>query len=142
MADNSSEANANFVEHGQSSKFKKANNKGKNTKIGPKGGISNKQKFIRKCFNCEKQGHKSTDCRFPKQNKPKGANVILDIMKDVFDIDLTVVISIVNLVGSNSKEWWIYTGVTHHVCSDKKMFSIFYKILIAAPYPTRPDWRI
>ena len=40
VAHNSSEAKANFVEHGQSSKFKKANNKGKNTKMGPKGGIS------------------------------------------------------------------------------------------------------
>ena len=36
------EAKANFVEHGQSSKFKKANNKGKDSKLGPKGGISKK----------------------------------------------------------------------------------------------------
>ena len=50
----SSEANANFMEHGQSSKFKKANNKGKNTKMRLKGGISKKQKFIGKCFNCGK----------------------------------------------------------------------------------------
>ena len=42
---NSSEAKANFVEHGQSSKFKKANNKGKKTKMRPKGGVSKKQKF-------------------------------------------------------------------------------------------------
>ena len=32
---NPSEAKANFVEHGQSSTFKKANNKGKDTKLGP-----------------------------------------------------------------------------------------------------------
>ena len=33
---NLNEAKANFVEHGQSSKFKKANNKGKGIKLGPK----------------------------------------------------------------------------------------------------------
>ena len=48
-----------------------------------------------------------------------------DISKDVSNIDLTIVISKVDLVGSNSKEWWIDTGVTRHVCSDKKMFSTF-----------------
>ena len=38
------------MEHGQSSNFKKANNKGKDTKLGPKGGISKKLKFEGKCF--------------------------------------------------------------------------------------------
>ena len=58
-------------------------------------------------------------------NKPKEANVVDGITKDVSDIDLTTVISKVNLVGSNPKEWWIDTGATRHVCSDKKMFSTF-----------------
>ena len=113
------------MEHGQNSKFKKTNNKGKNTKIGPKGGILKKQKFLGKCFNCGKQGKKSVDCRLPKQNKPKEANVIADISKNVSEIDLTVVISEVNLVGSNPKEWWINTGAACHVCLDKKMLSTF-----------------
>ena len=47
------------------------------------------------------------------------------IIKDVSNIDLIVVISKVNLVGSNSKKWWIETSVTCHMCSDKKMFSTF-----------------
>ena len=64
VAHNSSEAKDNFVEHGQSSKFKKANNKVKSTKMGPKEGISKKHKFQGKCFNGGKQGHKSTDCRY------------------------------------------------------------------------------
>ena len=42
------------------------------------------------------------------------------ITKDVSDIDVTIVIFEVNLVGSNPKEWWIDTDVTRHVCLDKK----------------------
>ena len=66
----SPEVKANFVEHGQSSK-KRQHNKGKGSKLGPKGGVSKKQKFQGKCFNCGKQGHKSSDCRLPKRNKPR-----------------------------------------------------------------------
>ena len=51
-----------------------------------------------------------------------------DISKDVSEIDLTAVISEVNLVGSNPKELWIDTGATLHVCSDKMMFSTFEPI--------------
>ena len=91
------------MEHGQSSKFKKANNKGKGGKLGPKGGISKKQKFQGKCFNYGKHGHKSLNCRLPKRNKPKEANVVDDITKDVSDIDLTTIISEVNLVGIQSQ---------------------------------------
>ena len=47
------------------------------------------------------------------------------ITKDVFDIDLTAIISEVNLAGSNPKELGIDTSVTRHVCFDKKMFSTF-----------------
>ena len=54
--------------------------------------------------------------------------MIDDISKDVSDIDLMSVIFEVNLVGSNPKEWWIDTGATRHVCSDKKMFSTFEPI--------------
>ena len=48
---NPNEAKANFVEYGQSSKLKKANNKGKDTKLGLRGGVSKKLKFQGKCFN-------------------------------------------------------------------------------------------
>ena len=126
-AHNLNEAKVNFVEHGQTSKFKKGNNKGKGTKWGPKREASKKKKFLEKCFNCGKQGHRSSHCRLPKRNKPKEGNVIDNISKDVSNIDLTTVISEVNLVGSNPKEWWIDTGATRHVCSDK-MFSTFEPI--------------
>ena len=51
--------------------------------------------------------------------------MIANITKDVSDIDFIAVISKVNLVGSNPKEWWINIGATCHVCLDKKMFSTF-----------------
>ena len=54
--------------------------------------------------------------------------MIENISKDVSDIDLTSVISEVNLVGFNPKKWWIDTCATRHVCSDKKMFSTFEPI--------------
>ena len=116
------------MEHGQSSKFKKVNNKRKSRKLGHKGGISKKQKFQGKCFNCEKQGHKSSDCRLLKRSKPKEVNVVDDITKYVSNIDFTTIIFEANLVGSNPKEWWIDTDATCHVCSDKKMFSTFESI--------------
>ena len=103
------------MEHGQSSKFKKTNNNGKGNKLGPKWGISKKQKFQGRCFTCGKQGHKSSYYRLWKRNKPKEANVVDGITKDVYEICLIIVIFEVNLVGSNPKEWWIDTGATRHV---------------------------
>ena len=47
------------------------------------------------------------------------------ITKDVYEINLKTIISEVNLVGSNPKEWWIDFSATRHVCLDKKMFSTF-----------------
>ena len=28
----------------------------------------------------------------------------------------------------NTKEWWVDTGATRHICSDKKMFSSYEEI--------------
>ena len=51
-----------------------------------------------------------------------------DITRDMFDIDLTIIIYEMNLVGSNPKEWWTNNGDNRHVCYDKKMFSTFEPI--------------
>ena len=48
-----------------------------------------------------------------------------NITQDVSDINLSAMVSKVNLVGSNPKEWWIDTGATRHVCSSKEMFTSF-----------------
>ncbi|KAH1129544.1 hypothetical protein J1N35_000922 [Gossypium stocksii] len=41
----------------------------------------------------------------------------------VEDMDLCDVISEVNMVDSTSREWWIDTGATRQICSDKDSFS-------------------
>ena len=41
------------------------------------------------------------------------------------NINLSAVISKVNLVGGNTKEWWVDTGATRRVCLEKKMFSTY-----------------
>ncbi|KAL2503938.1 Uncharacterized protein Adt_19559 [Abeliophyllum distichum] len=110
-------------EHGQNSKTNK-NKFGKGPKVGPKGGVSNK-KFLRKCYNCDGVGHRSSECTLPKRNNKKEANVVDDITHDVSEMNFTAVISEVNLVGSNPKEWWIDISAIHHVCSDKEIFNSF-----------------
>ena len=47
---------------------------------------------------------------------------------DVSNMNLSAVVSEVNFIGSNTKEWWVDTGATCHVCSDKKMFSSYQTI--------------
>ncbi|CAM8948954.1 unnamed protein product [Rhodiola kirilowii] len=52
------------------------------------------------------------------QKKKKKANVAE--MEEDF---LVAVTSQLSLVDSNPKEWWLDTGATHHICSDKNAFS-------------------
>ncbi|KAL2526929.1 CCHC-type domain-containing protein [Abeliophyllum distichum] len=89
-------AKANVVEYGQSSKTNKSKfgMSEKGMKMSPKG------------------GHKLLECRLPKRNNKKEANVVDDIIHDVSEMNLAAVISEVNLVGSNLREWWIDIGAT------------------------------
>lgn len=96
----------------------------------PMGG--NFTKFNRKCYVCGKMGHRAKDCHKRKyQGTKKGsqANIIEveNLSKDVNDIDLSTVISEVNLV-EDTKEWWMDTGSTCHVCLDQNLFSSYHPV--------------
>ena len=106
---------------GQNSKGKKPTRN-----LGAKGKIS-KQKFQGKCFNCDKKGHKSTECKLPKKKKHE-ANLLDRIEGDMENMNLTAMVSEVNMIGSNPKEWWIDTGATRHVCTNKDLFTTFEKV--------------
>ncbi|XP_057488500.1 uncharacterized protein LOC130774470 [Actinidia eriantha] len=81
-------------------------------------------------------GHQAKDYRSRKNQrsgskKPKHAQanmVVENISNGVNDMNLCAVLTEVNKIGSNTKEWWVDTGATRHVCSNKEMF-ITYQVV-------------
>ena len=51
--------------------------------------------------------------------------IVVNFVMAQTNMNLSTVISEVNLVGGNTKEWWLDTRATHHVCSENKMFSTY-----------------
>ena len=84
------------------------------------------KKFKGNCHNCGKKGHKASECRGPKnQNKKKDEANVTEcdrLSNDVSEMNLSSVISECNLIG-NTKEWFVDTGATKHICANKWMFS-------------------
>ena len=79
-----------------------------------------KKKFKGNCYNCGKDGHKSSDCHAPIKDKNKGKGKSqANIMENIEDTDdLCAMISVCNLVG-NPKEWFLDSGATRHICYAK-----------------------
>uniref|UniRef100_A0A2N9G3P9 CCHC-type domain-containing protein n=1 Tax=Fagus sylvatica TaxID=28930 RepID=A0A2N9G3P9_FAGSY len=123
---------ANVVEHNNENKKRKnfCQDFGQGSNQDTKGGDA--KRFKGKCFICDKPSHRAKDCskRNDKGNKKTfQANIskVGTLSKDVSDINLSAVVSEVNLVG-DTKEWWVDTRATRHICSDKKMFSTYHSI--------------
>ena len=79
---------------------------------------------------CGKMGHRAKDChKRQDQGTKKGSQANITeveyLSKNVDDIDLSVVITEVNLVGGDTKEWWMDTRSTRHVCIDQNLFSSY-----------------
>ena len=76
-------------------------------------------------------GHQSKDCRKPKNFKKKHAQAHITEVDEVSDgvanIDLCAVILECNMV-DNSKEWWVDTGATRHICANKDMFTSYVPV--------------
>ncbi|KAK9147563.1 hypothetical protein Scep_006320 [Stephania cephalantha] len=130
------DANANMVV-GQSSKSKSQKLLKKNFKkdfkrttkpLAPKGKAYKKIKGS--CWVCQKQGHRAQDCRHKKDQDSDNSGLtnqanVTDMEIDDIDIDLTAVVPETNMV-SDAKGWWIDTGATRHICSDKDLFYEFH----------------
>ncbi|XP_070006796.1 uncharacterized protein [Nicotiana sylvestris] len=105
---------ANIVEKASTSKKRKKMS-------GPKN-YPSKKKFKDNCHNCGKVGHKATECRAPKKDKNKSQANKIEKNNDIDD--LCAILSECNLVG-NSREWWIDSGATRHVCANKELFTSY-----------------
>lgn len=124
-------ANALVMEN---SKFKKeySNNKKKTSnkrKASDKGFKDKKpyKKINGNCWVCGKPGHAARDCKFKKEGGTSEANMAEKITSSIEDMNLSAVVSQCNLI-QNSGQWWIDTGATVHVCSERSMFSTYQKV--------------
>ncbi|KAL0322322.1 UNVERIFIED_CONTAM: Retrovirus-related Pol polyprotein from transposon TNT 1-94 [Sesamum calycinum] len=66
------------------------------------------------------------DCRLPKKNQAHVSEV-RSVPIDLEELNLSAMVFEVNLV-DNQREWWIDTGATRHICSDKEMLSTYTPI--------------
>ncbi|KAL0328102.1 UNVERIFIED_CONTAM: hypothetical protein Scaly_2242800 [Sesamum calycinum] len=80
----------------------------------------------RSCYNCGKCNHIAKDYRLLKKNEVHISEV-RSVPIDLRELNLSAVVFEANLV-DNQREWWIDTGATRHICSDKEMLSIYTPI--------------
>jgi len=71
------------------------------------------------CWFCGKNGHFKSDCHFWKRKKGKKS---FDAVNNATNDDqLIVVLSEINII-ENDMAWWIDSGVSRHVCNNKRFF--------------------
>ncbi|KZV20559.1 hypothetical protein F511_13493 [Dorcoceras hygrometricum] len=90
------------------------------------------KKFKGTCYNCGKQNHMDKDCRRPKKAKKEKqgkdvANHLTTSNVVDMEMDLAVVTFEANLA-DNPRQWWVDSGATRHICSDKAMFSTYVPV--------------
>ena len=73
----------------------------------------------------QQRGYKANECRsHPKKNKKDHPQASLT---NHASLSLSAVVSEVNLT-TNNNDWWVDTGVTRHICSEKLLFSEYQKV--------------
>ena len=51
-----------------------------------------------------------------------------DLSDDILDMHISAIVSEMNMIGFNLKEWWVDTGATRHIYSDKMMFTSYNEV--------------
>ncbi|KZV14258.1 hypothetical protein F511_44012, partial [Dorcoceras hygrometricum] len=90
------------------------------------------KKFKGTCYNCGKPNHMAKDCRRPKKAKKEQqgkdvANHLTTSNVVDMEMDLAAVTFEANMV-DNPRQWWVDTGATRHICSEKAMFSTYVPV--------------
>ncbi|KAL6576932.1 hypothetical protein OROMI_011208 [Orobanche minor] len=129
------EAKVNLLEYGSSSKKRKLNH------VQEKGKKPFKaKKFTGNCHNCGKPNHKAKDCRLPisstgQRNEGKQvANMVEHGDVDMPDLELSAMVEELDEVSAmvietnmveNRRAWYVDTGATRHICTEKDMLSSY-----------------
>ncbi|XP_022871952.1 uncharacterized protein LOC111391042 [Olea europaea var. sylvestris] len=79
------------------------------------------------CYNWGKTGHRSSECRKPKKNAQAHIVANITLSDGLQEMSLFAALSECNMIG-NTREWWIDTGATRHVCADKGTFSNYQEL--------------
>uniref|UniRef100_A0A0D3AAM8 CCHC-type domain-containing protein n=1 Tax=Brassica oleracea var. oleracea TaxID=109376 RepID=A0A0D3AAM8_BRAOL len=104
----------NMMEEGVSSKNK---NKRKRSFNNNTYNGSNK-KFKSICWNCNKPGHLSRDCRAGKDKNKTGQNRLGKVSWT----------KVHPLIKDDEVAWWIDSGATTHVCKDREWFTTYEQV--------------